>query len=987
LNKGLDEIMAERDVFDVFVSYRRSDGEIVRLLVSGLLRRGMKVWFDELSMQDFGGMSDSVRQGLASSKALLAYYSANYPLSAPCQWELTSGYLASEHLGDPRERVLVVNPEPGPGHIEPVQLRDALYQSVSGADQVRIDEIADAIARHVAGLEGQLGAGTVEPAVWLPTQPSGATRFVGRQREMWKIHSALHAHEATMIQVAPGPGLVQLRGLGGIGKSLLAREYALRFSGSYPGGVFWLYAQGDLAKESTETEREALRLGQFRGFAVSVLGPDRAAGIDSLAPADTETVLRDALNRTEPCLWVVDDMPVGLSAEEVQRWLGPTSASTLVTTRSAEYGAFMTEIALGVLQPHEALEVLRARRVPSDEKELAAAHAIVRELGGHALAIDVAGATLRFQPYSALLDHLLDPTEDELELAAALREELPTGSQRSISATLSRSLNRLGPEGQDLLRLASMVARDPIQRWLLSDVFALVDSVTGSAARARTMRALDHAVSLSLIEPVENDSWQVHPLLARTVALKDTDKGRSAALRQSAVRVLKDKLSDITEPETRAEVRGLVSHARRLSQEITTLEEAKLRGSVARYDFEVGDYRTAKLGHEQEISALTELLGVRHPFTLSAMGRLAATLRCLGDLHEARALSEDVFSSTSKVLGPRHLNTLIAMEELAFILFRLGELQEARSLNEAVLAGRREVLGQNHSETLHAMVDLACTLSVIGDLQGSRELGEEALLALQASVGSRHPETLRTMGNLALTLNRSGVPQAARDLEEQVLVAFRETLGPRHPNTLLAMNNLAFTLREVGELAAARELAQESLRVEREVLGPRHVATLSTIDTLACILFELGALRPARELGEEALDAYREVLGKHHFDTIGAMYHLADTLRSSGDLTAARILGAEALTASRESVGPRHAQTLAAMRSFTAILMELGELEEARDLREETVVAAQEVLGDHHPDTIASLEEFTATLHALGDAATAAEVEKKISDKRDGHGS
>jgi hypothetical protein len=466
----------------------------------------MSVWYDEMSIQDFGGMSDAVRQGLASSKALVAYYSAEYPLSAACQWELTSGYLASERLGDPRQRVLVVNPELGPGHIEPIQLRDALYRSVSGVDQVRVDEVADAIATHVARLDGELGAGIVEPAVWLPAQPSGATRFVGRQREMWRIHSALHAHQATMVQVASGPGVAQLRGLGGIGKSLLAREYALRFAGSYPGGVFWLYAQGDLAQESTATEREALRLGQFRGFAVSVLGPERAADIDSLAPADTEKVLREALSRSEPCLWVVDDMPVGLSAEEVQRWLGPPSACTLVTTRSAEYGAFMTELALGVLQPHEALEMLRARRVPADEEELAAAEAIVAELGGHALAIDVAGATLRFQSYSALREHLLDPTEDELELAAALREELPTGSERSISATLSHSLDRLNTEGQDLLRLASMMARDPIPRWLLSAVFASVDIVTASAARASTLRALDHALSLSLIEPVEDDS-------------------------------------------------------------------------------------------------------------------------------------------------------------------------------------------------------------------------------------------------------------------------------------------------------------------------------------------------------------------------------------------------------------------------------------------------------------------------------------------------
>ena len=115
-------------MFDVFVSYRHSDGVIVRRLVAALERRGLQVWFDETAIPDFGGITDEARRGLAESKALLVFYSATYPHSSPCQWELTLAFLASARLGDPRRRVLVVNPELAPSHIEPVELRDALYQ-------------------------------------------------------------------------------------------------------------------------------------------------------------------------------------------------------------------------------------------------------------------------------------------------------------------------------------------------------------------------------------------------------------------------------------------------------------------------------------------------------------------------------------------------------------------------------------------------------------------------------------------------------------------------------------------------------------------------------------------------------------------------------------------------------------------------------------------------------------------------------------------
>ena len=358
-------VRAGSQVFDVFVSYRHSDAEVVRHLVSALEQQGMRVWFDESSIPDFGGITDSARIGLAESKALLIYYSSDYPHSSPCQWELTSGFLAAMRLGDPRSRVLVVNPESGPGHIEPVELRDARYQVSRSVDPSGIDSIAKAVSAHVAGITGELGAGILTPAVWLPSQPSAATRFVGRWREMWQIHSALHAHRSSMTQLAVGPGVLQVRGLGGLGKSLLAREYALRYSESFPGGVFWLYAQGDLTAGSNEIEREALRIGQLHAFAASVLGPERAPGLDGLAPYEVEAVLRNSLAGSLPCLWVVDDLPPGMSAREVYSWLGPASSCTLVTTRSGEYSALMPEVHLGVLGRDEALQVLFAAPMAS----------------------------------------------------------------------------------------------------------------------------------------------------------------------------------------------------------------------------------------------------------------------------------------------------------------------------------------------------------------------------------------------------------------------------------------------------------------------------------------------------------------------------------------------------------------------------------------------------------------------------------------------
>jgi hypothetical protein len=101
--------------------------ERVLPLVTALRRRGLSAWLDQSEIGEFAPITDKIRQGLAESKALLAWYSAEYPQSRPCQMELTAAFLAAQHEGDPRQRILVINPTTSVTHIEPVELRDAQY--------------------------------------------------------------------------------------------------------------------------------------------------------------------------------------------------------------------------------------------------------------------------------------------------------------------------------------------------------------------------------------------------------------------------------------------------------------------------------------------------------------------------------------------------------------------------------------------------------------------------------------------------------------------------------------------------------------------------------------------------------------------------------------------------------------------------------------------------------------------------------------------
>jgi hypothetical protein len=158
-----------------------------------------------------------------------------------------------------------------------------------------------------------------------------------------------------------GDPAVKVAGMGGIGKSMLAQEYALRYAPGYPGGVFWLRAHGhdQPGQALTPETRDAERGTQLLAFA-DALGVDTP----SLTPDQVPRALERALDtRAARFLWIVDDLPGGLASDAFDGWLAPGRyGRTLLTTRSRTYTGFGAQIDLGVLTPEEGLELLAKHR-------------------------------------------------------------------------------------------------------------------------------------------------------------------------------------------------------------------------------------------------------------------------------------------------------------------------------------------------------------------------------------------------------------------------------------------------------------------------------------------------------------------------------------------------------------------------------------------------------------------------------------------------
>jgi tetratricopeptide (TPR) repeat protein len=882
--------------YDIFLSHAWADGERPQQLADALTKAGLRVWFDAAEINDFASITRAVTEGLAKSKTLLAYYSKTYPLRRACQWELTAAFLAAQTEGNPRRRVLMVSPEEKPDHIHPIELRDAKFRNAP-KDDVEMRELTEAIRNHVAAIDGPLA--DIRPLTspnWYGMTPVGSTYFVGRMKEMWEVHSLLHAGDAAQVSYAAAAtgGIGRISGLGGVGKSLLAEEYALHFGAAYPGGVFWVRAYGndDATAALGPEQREALRADQLRRVAERL-------GIDThgLTVQQTEGELARRIGSVgKPCLWVVDDVPNGLDGEALRHWFAPHAlARTLLTTRSGEYGSLTKGIDLSVLTPEEAHQLLTSRRPPAGKAEEEHARELARDLGYHALALDVTASALvssvAVEPYSDFRAKLARPDKDALALAESLADALPNGHEKSIAQTMLRSIHGLGAEGRDFLRLASVLAVAPIPASLLTAVFEKTDKLSREDAEERASLAFRQATSASLAEIAgENQSARsVHTLVSRAVRFNEKSApGRTTALRAAAVEALGSEIGKAAkDPRLHKQIEFHVAHARQLVVMPGSLSEATLVGWVARYDYERGSYASAQTLWMRELEVQRRVLGPEHPEALTSMNNQANALAKQGDFAGARDLQEQTLALRRRLLGPEHPDTLNSMSGLASTLVAQGDLRGSRKLKEETLAIELRVLGPRHPRTIILMDNLANTLRMQGDLANARKLQEVVIARSKDVFGMDHPDTLTSMNNLALTMEAQGDLAGARKLQEEVLSIQQRVHGPQHPSAAVSMDNLASTLKRQGDLVAARKLQEDTLVIFRRELGPEHPDTLISMNNLATTVCEQGDYARARQLQEDTLAVRLRVLGLEHPDTSNAAWNLFLTLFELGDDEAA----------------------------------------------------------------------------------------------------
>jgi tetratricopeptide (TPR) repeat protein len=480
--------------------------------------------------------------------------------------------------------------------------------------------------------------------------------FTGREEVLERLHTALSAGKITALTQA-------ISGMGGIGKTQTAVEYAYKYQDDYQ-AILWVKA------ESSDS-----LISDFVSIATLLDLPQKGVQEQHRIVEAVKRWFQDNIG------WLLifdnaDDLAM------VQRFLPSRGKGhILLTTRAHATGRMAQRIEVAKMEPEEgALFLLHRATIidpdapleaaPKTDQEIA--RKIVQVMDGLPLALDQAGAYI--EETSCGLQGYLQLYQAQGTRLMKERGEFVSDHPEPVATTWSlsfKNVEQANAAAAELLRFCAFLAPDAIPEELFSKSAAELGPTLEQVAAdpSRFNAAIRELLKYSLVhrDPASN-ALSIHRLVQE---------------------VLKDQMDEETQRQWAERVVRAVNCA-------FPFPEYSNWDRCRRY-----------LLHAQVCSALIEQLPLLFTEAATLLNCVGYYLWQRGEYEQVESLHHCALAIREQVLGPEHTDTAISLAHLAFFYKSQGKYEQAEPLCQRALAIRERVLDPDHPYTATSLNNLA----------------------------------------------------------------------------------------------------------------------------------------------------------------------------------------------------------------------------------------------------------------------------------------
>ncbi|GCE20877.1 FxSxx-COOH system tetratricopeptide repeat protein [Dictyobacter kobayashii] len=745
---------------------------------------------------------------------------------------------------------------------------------------------------------------------------TGREEILAQLEQQFAISHKGDIHQPTVAQ------LLAITGLGGIGKTQIAVEYAYcaRTEGRYVHTI-WVNASSE---ESIMTD--------FIALAAQI--PEFAAQHEADQRQLTLAIIHWFEYCEQPWLLIVDNVD---DLSFIYNYLPRRgNGNILLTTRASAVGSLTIPISLETMSVDEGTRFLlrRARRPHTLPEEVAEAEKIVTALGQFPLALDQAGAYIeetasRFSDYRLLY-------EQHRHALLSRRGWQSMRYPESVATTWSLSFQRIeqsNPAAAELLNLCAFLAPDDIPEELL---------INGAS---QWPPALQKAVS---------DLFTFNQMLEELLSfslVKRLTEHRLLSLHRLVQVVIRARMS----------AQEQCQWTERIARAVWLAFPDNPRDNVA-----VWRKCQRNMAQVQALDALVQQYQLLLPEAAEMFDRTATYLGERAMYRQAEAFNKRALHIWERLVPPDYLKLVASLNGLAQLYYEQGKYAEAEPLRQRAL----QILEQQVTApqpylmtiTLHG---LGFLYSEQGRYAEAEPIYQQALRIWEEQVGSEQPHLAYLLHGQGFLYSEQGRYAEAEPLFLRALRIREQQLGPEHLRTAYTLHALAVLYTQQGRNAEAEPLFLRALCIREQQLGPEHLKTGIVLNGVGLLYYKQGKYVEAELFYQRALHIWEQQVQSAHPQVAITLNGLANIYHIHGKDAEAERLYQRALHIHESYLTPQHYKTACVLYDCARFQQDRGRLSEARSLYQQALEIQQHVFGADHPTTMATRQHMHDVQAAL----------------------
>lgn len=766
---------------------------------------------------------------------------------------------------------------------------------------------------------------SLSPPIWnVPYRRN--TFFTGREEILAHLYTVLRGNKTVALTQPQA-----ISGLGGIGKTQIAIEYAYRYRDQYL-AIFWMNA----------STREVLRADYVTLATLLDLPeqhePDQDITIRAVRRwLDTNTQWLLILDNVDKPEIIVDYLP------------SHPRGDILLTTRLHALGTVAHCIEVEKMGQHESAILLlrRARLLDPDtplelagDEEKTVATEIVTRLDGLPLALDQAGAYIE-ETHCGLPQYL--------ELYGTRRGELllrrgtfSLDHPESVVATWLVSFAHIqeeNPGAADLLRLLTFLYPEDIPDELITSSATEHGDALDAIARDRFLlnAAIELVLRYSLIRRNPKAmSLSIHRLVQ--AVLKDSmDNDTQRMWAERVIRAVDKAFPESMERKNWKKCQRYLPHIYVCAQHIDDYalalpEAARLLNDAAEYLVIHAQYQQAETLLQKALSLQRQLLEASHPDLIRTINNLGLLYRSTGDFRRGEELLLEALSKQELALGQHHIDVAQTQYNLGRLYRAQGAYLKAEPFYWQALRTRESILGLDEPVVALSYYGLAKLYYSLEQFQQAEELCGKALRIQEQLVEKNELHIASILDILAKIYTRQRKLELATEVNTRALQIRQDILGEEHPQVAVIVNNSVEIYHAQGKYEEAEPLIDRALSIHEKAFGPEHPNIAYSFYNRA----ENFSLRKNQEKAEfyykKALAIREKALGTDHPRTAVIYIQIAKHYNCVGNYNEARSYYLKALSICERAFGFNHPIVASILEQYTSVLRKLNREKDAYDI-------------------------------------------------------